>query len=87
MRWRAEWEYDLGIMGPEGLRVERIAVHDRVLVAAEDPRAVIDAIADPDVAAITLTVTEKGYCLTPGGALDTAIRALRPMSRRAPRAP
>jgi fructuronate reductase len=68
---RAGWEYDLGIMGPEGLRVERIGVHDRVLVAAEDPRAVIDAIADPDVSAITLTVTEKGYCLTPGGALDT----------------
>jgi fructuronate reductase len=64
------WEYDLGIMGPEGLRVERIAVHDRVLVAAEAPRAVIDAIADPDVSAITLTVTEKGYCLAPDGALD-----------------
>jgi fructuronate reductase len=84
---RAGWEYDLGIMGPEGLRVERIGVHDRVLVAAEDPRAVIDAIADPDVSAITLTVTEKGYCLTPAARWIRAIRALHPISRRAPPAP
>jgi fructuronate reductase len=61
-----ECAYDLGIMEPGGLRVERVAVHDRVIVAAEAPRAVIDAIADPDVSAITLTVTEKGYCLDPG---------------------
>jgi fructuronate reductase len=63
--------YDLGIMGPEGLRVERIAVHDRVLVAAENPSRAVDAIADPDVAAVTVTVTEKGYHLTPNGSLDT----------------
>ena len=55
---RAGWKYDLGIMGPVGLRIERIGVHDRVLVAAEDPRPFVDAIADPDVSASTLTVTE-----------------------------
>lgn len=65
------WAYDLGIMSPEGLRVERIAVHDRVLVAAETPGLVVDAIADPEVAAVTLTVTEKGYSLTADGTLDT----------------
>jgi len=65
------WAYDLGIMSPEGLWVERIAVHDRVLVAAETPGLVVDAIADPDAAAVTLTVTEKGYSLTADGALDT----------------
>jgi len=65
------WAYDLGIMSPEGLRVERIAVHDRVLVAAETPGLVVDAIADPEVAAVTLSVTEKGYSLTADGTLDT----------------
>jgi fructuronate reductase len=39
MRWRPGWAYDLGIMEPEGLRVERVNVHDRVLVAAEAPSA------------------------------------------------
>jgi fructuronate reductase len=31
----------------------------------------VDAIADPEVFAVTLTVTEKGYSLTADGALDT----------------
>ena len=59
--------YALGIRGPEGLRVDQIAVHDRVLVASEDAGAVLDAIADPDMRIITVTVTEKGYHLGDGG--------------------
>jgi fructuronate reductase len=55
--------YALGIRGAEGLRVEELAVHDRLLVAAENPGAVLAAIADPETQIITLTVTEKGYCL------------------------
>ncbi|MBY6201718.1 mannitol dehydrogenase family protein [Maritalea mobilis] len=73
----AGFAYDLGILSPEGLQVERIAVHDRLLVAAEDPAAVIEEIADPDVQVVTLTVTEKGYHLGPDGRLaldDTAIQ-------------
>jgi fructuronate reductase len=66
-----ECAYDLGIMEPGGLRVERVAVHDRVIVAAETPALAVEAIADADVAAVTVTVTEKGYHLTPGGTLDT----------------
>ncbi|PIV75062.1 MAG: mannitol dehydrogenase [Rhodobacteraceae bacterium CG17_big_fil_post_rev_8_21_14_2_50_65_11] len=62
--------YHLGIRGPEGLRVERIALHDRLLLARDDPKAVVAAIADPEVAIVTLTVTEKGYCLGPDGRLD-----------------
>lgn len=65
------WAYDLGIMDRDGLRVERIRVHDRVLVAAEAPDRVIDALADPGVTAVTVTVTEKGYALTADGRLDT----------------
>jgi fructuronate reductase len=45
------------------------AVRD-VLVAPEDPAAVVAALASPDVHIVTLTVTEKGYRLDPvSGAL------------------
>lgn len=44
----------------------------RVLAAADEPQAVLDALAAPDTRLVTLTITEKGYCLTPGGDLDTA---------------
>jgi fructuronate reductase len=37
----------------------------RVLVAPEDPQAVIDAIAAPTTHIVTLTITEKGYCHDP----------------------
>ncbi len=69
--------YDLGVLGNGGLRVERIAVHDRLLVAAENPQAVLQELADPEVAAVTLTVTEKGYCLRPEGGLDLEAEAIR----------
>lgn len=36
-----------------------------VLVAPEDPAAVIDAIADPKVKIVSMTITEKGYCHEP----------------------
>lgn len=36
-----------------------------VLVAAEDPGAVLQAMADPSIKIVTLTVTEKGYCHEP----------------------
>jgi fructuronate reductase len=68
----ADRAYDLGIMHADGLQVERIALHDEVIVAAETPMRVIEAIADPSVQAITVTITEKGYHLTPDGILDTA---------------
>ena len=45
----------------------------RVLVASEDLSAVISALADPATHIVTLTVTEKGYCLDPAtGKLDFA---------------
>lgn len=62
--------YTLAERGTEGLKTSRITVHDRVLVAAEDPRAVVAEIADPDTQIVTLTVTEKGYYLGADGALD-----------------
>lgn len=40
------------------------AIRD-VIVAPDDPRRLVAALADPGVALVTLTVTEKGYCLDP----------------------
>jgi len=43
-----------------------------VLVAPENPEALVERLADPDVHIVTLTVTEKGYKLDPAtGALRT----------------
>ena len=42
-----------------------------ILVAPENPQAVIRAIADPRVDIVSLTITEKGYCHDPAtGRLD-----------------
>ncbi len=46
-----------------------------VLVAPDDPSALVRALADPAVALVTLTVTEKGYCLDPA---TGALRAVDP---------
>lgn len=49
-----------------------------ILVAPQDPEAVIAAIADPAVRIVTLTVTEKAYGLDPaGGGLDESHEAVR----------
>ena len=43
-----------------------------VLTAPRDPEAVFARLTDPAVRLVSATVTEKGYCLTPTGDLDTA---------------
>ncbi len=43
-----------------------------VLVAPEEPVAVIAALAAPETRIVSLTITEKGYCRTPSGDLDEA---------------
>lgn len=44
-----------------------------VLVAPENPSAVVKAMAHPDIKIVTMTVTEKGYCLDPAsGRLNVA---------------
>jgi fructuronate reductase len=40
----------------------------KVLVAPENPQAVLAAMVDPDVMIVSLTVTEKGYCYSPASA-------------------
>jgi fructuronate reductase len=43
-----------------------------LLVATESPAAVSSRLCDPDTSVVTMTVTEKGYCLDGAGALDFA---------------
>src|SRR5580658_11017274 len=43
-----------------------------MLVASEAPAAVLSRLAAAQTRLVTLTVTEKGYCLEPGGELDLA---------------
>ena len=65
------WGYTSVTLAPEGEQTRWITVLTDVLVAPEDPQAVLIAMAKPDVRIVTLTVTEKGYCHNPAtGALN-----------------
>ncbi|WP_221932017.1 mannitol dehydrogenase family protein [Paracoccus sp. M683] len=65
------WTYHSVSLGPDGETARRIEVLNDVLVAPENPEAVLAAMADPGVKIVTLTVTEKGYCHNPAtGALN-----------------
>jgi fructuronate reductase len=67
----SDWSYTSVSLAPEGDKLREIAVLNDVLVAPENPNAVIAAMADPAVKIVTLTVTEKGYCHNPAnGALN-----------------
>jgi fructuronate reductase len=58
-------------LGPEGETARVVEAVAEVLVAPEDPEAVLARMADPGVRIVTLTVTEKGYCHSPAtGRLD-----------------
>lgn len=58
-------------LGPDGERPQVIESVQDVLVAREDPAAVLALMADPKIRIVTLTVTEKGYCHEPStGALN-----------------
>lgn len=57
------WTVTQGADGSETFRKVEI-LHD-VLVAPEDPEAVLAQMADPAIRIVTLTVTEKGYCHDP----------------------
>lgn len=54
------------------IRFETIGAFAEILTAPRDPDAVLARLADPAVKLMTLTITEKGYCLAPDGTLDFA---------------
>ncbi|MFB9971206.1 mannitol dehydrogenase family protein [Pseudoroseomonas cervicalis] len=51
--------------GPEGARARVVGNLLGVLVAPEDPAALVARLADPETHIVSLTVTEKGYCHDP----------------------
>lgn len=58
-------------LAPDGAELLLVTSLNAVLVAPENPYAVLAAMADPAVKIVSLTVTEKGYCHHPAsGALD-----------------
>ena len=48
-----------------------IGALQELLVAPEDPEKVLARLSAPTTRVVTITVTEKGYCLDAAGALDT----------------
>ena len=58
--------------GPKGDTLRQVEAITDVLVAPEDPRAVLDVLTQPEIRIVSLTVTEKGYCHNPrNGSLRT----------------
>ncbi len=67
------WLYAAVERGPDRTRARIIGCLEKVLVAPEDPHAVLAALAAPETEIVTLTTTEKGYCHDPArGTLDFA---------------
>lgn len=64
------YAYALVIRGADGTEVKRITALQEMIVVPEDPVMLLYEIADPDVAVISLTITEKGYHLGADGRLD-----------------
>jgi fructuronate reductase len=54
-----------------------IGSHKQTLVAPEDPETVLERLCAPKTHVVTITVTEKGYCLGPDGNLDMAHADIR----------
>ncbi|HEX2012746.1 MAG TPA: mannitol dehydrogenase family protein [Roseateles sp.] len=62
--------YTLALRDAAGQRLQVLGCVTALLVAPEDPRAVLERIAAPATRIVSLTVTEKGYCHDPAsGAL------------------
>jgi fructuronate reductase len=64
--------YTLAVQGPEGERLQVVGAIKSLLVAPEDPAALLARMADPAVRIVTLTVTEKAYGRDADGNLDLA---------------
>ncbi|GLZ07052.1 hypothetical protein Acsp03_45180 [Actinomadura sp. NBRC 104412] len=63
--------YSVVQIWPGGAQVEVPAVHTEVLVAADEPAALVERIAAPSTRVVTLTVTERGYtCARASSGLD-----------------
>ena len=59
------WAYTSVSCAPDRSENRVIEVIDEVLVAPENPQAVLARLCDPAVKIVSLTITEKGYCHNP----------------------
>jgi fructuronate reductase len=57
--------YTLCVRGPEREDLRVVGALRELLVAPEDPLALLAMLADPRVRIVSLTITEKGYCHDP----------------------
>jgi fructuronate reductase len=57
--------YTLCVRGPEREDVRIVGALHELLVAPENPQALLDRLADSRVRIVSLTITEKGYCHDP----------------------
>jgi fructuronate reductase len=60
-----DFHYSVVEISPQDTRITVPAVHTDAFVGADRPEAVLAAIAAPDTAIVTLTVTENGYTYSP----------------------
>jgi fructuronate reductase len=63
--------YALAIRDDE-ISYQVIGALRELLVAPEDPQAVLERMCAPSTHIVTITVTEKGYCLSGDGSLDVS---------------
>ncbi|RWD72113.1 mannitol dehydrogenase family protein [Mesorhizobium sp.] len=64
--------YTLAIRDSAGEQLQVIGSIQSLLVAPEDPGAVLAALTDPRIRIVTLTITEKAYLRAADGSLDSA---------------
>jgi fructuronate reductase len=64
--------YSLAIRSSAAEKLQVIGAIGSMLVAPEDPSAVLGALVDPRTRIVTLTITEKAYLRAAGGGLDSA---------------
>ncbi len=70
---RQDGLYTVAVRDGAGERLQVVGGLRSVLVAPEEPGALLAALTRPDVRIVSLTVTEKGYCRDPAtGELDEA---------------
>jgi fructuronate reductase len=79
--------YTLAVRGAQGETLQVIGAIKEVLVAPENPAALLRALTDPAVAIVTLTVTEKGYCYDPATAALDEVHPDIVHDLKAPQAP
>ena len=64
--------YTLAERGSDGENLRVIGSIERVLVAPQDPARLLDALTDPRIRIVSLTITEKAYLRNAAGDLDAA---------------